>query len=55
MAVHFHFVATNPNRMPERIEVTQDLERRFKLQEEAKQAAKDTKLQETQKPASAQR
>jgi hypothetical protein len=52
MAVHFHFVATNPNRMPERVEVTQDLERRFKLQEEAKQAAK---LQPAQKPASAQR
>jgi hypothetical protein len=57
MAVHFHFTAINPNRMPERVEVTQDLERRFKLQEEAKAAERAAKLQQAQtspEPATAQ-
>jgi hypothetical protein len=36
MAVHFH-VRTSDS-MPERLHVTEDLERRFKQQEEAEQA-----------------
>jgi hypothetical protein len=37
--------------MPERKDVTEDLERRFKLQEEAKAAERAAKLQQTQPSA----
>ncbi len=55
MAVHFRFTSTN--HMPERKDVTEDLERRFKLQEEAKAAERAARLQQAQtspEPATAQ-